>query len=290
MKIMSLNDSRKTTNPITHSDVAVIEYLEQRRGKIISNTGGWFPGTGVFSHGYSMLEELVGEKSYFQILVLNATGRLVEPELADWIEAVYGCLSWPDPRIWCNQIGALAGTARASVVAGTAMGVLATDSRSYGVLPLIEGVSFIQNALLRYQQGSTASDIVREAASARGGKPYIVGYIRPIAKGDERLDVMEKVAKKLCLPVGEHLSLAYAIEKVLLNTYDEGMNINGYVSAVLSDYGFSAQQTYQMFSTLVASGVTACYLDTYHRPPDTFLPLRCTDIDYQGPVARPVPD
>ncbi|MDF3013596.1 MAG: hypothetical protein K0Q78_1800, partial [Cellvibrio sp.] len=37
-------------------------------------------------------------------------------------------------------------------------------------------------------------------------------------------------------------------------------------------------------------GVTACYLDTYHRPPDTFLPLRCTDIDYQGAAARPVPD
>lgn len=287
---MSLNDNIKSANRVTHSDAAVIEYLDQRRGKIISNTGGWFPGTGVFSHGYSMLEELVGEKSYFQILVLNATGRLVERELADWIEAVYGCLSWPDPRIWCNQIGALAGTARASVVAGTAMGVLATDSRSYGVLPLIEGVNFIQNALLRHRQGSAASDIVREAASARGGKPYIVGYIRPIAKGDERLEVMEKVAKKLRMPVGEHLSLAYAIEKVLLDTYDEGMNINGYVSAVLSDYGFSAQQTYQMFSTLVASGVTACYLDTYHRPPDTFLPLRCADIDYQGPDARRVPD
>jgi citrate synthase len=287
---MLLNDKVTPINPVTNSDESLIDYLEQRRGKIISNTGGWFPGKGVFSHGYSMLEELVGEKSYFQILVLNATGRLISRELADWIEAVYGCLSWPDPRIWCNQIGALAGTARASVVAGTAMGVLATDSRSYGVLPLLEGVGFIQDALLRHQRGSTANDIVRAAASARGGKPYIVGYIRPIAKGDERLEVMEKVAKKLHIPVGEHLSLAYAIEKILMDTYDEGMNINGYVSAVLSDYSFSPQETYQIFSTLVASGVTACYLDTYHRPPDTFLPLRCTDIDYQGAAARPVPD
>ncbi len=286
---MSSNDKLTATISSTHSNAGVIDYLNQRRGKIISNTGGWFPGKGVFSHGYSMLEDLVGEKSYFQILVLNATGRLVGRELADWIEAVYGCLSWPDPRIWCNQIGALAGAARASVVAGTAMGVLATDSRSYGVLPLIEGVNFIQHALQRHQQGSTASDIVREAASARGGKPYIVGYIRPIAKGDERLEVMEKVAKKLKMPIGEHLSLAYAVEKILMDTYDEGMNINGYVSAVLSDYGFSAQQTYQLFSTLVASGVTACYLDTYHRPPDTFLPLRCDDIDYQGIAKRTVP-
>lgn len=274
----------------THSDTSVIQDLDQGRGKIISNTGGWFPGKGVFSHGYSMLEELVGEKSYFQILILNATGKLVERPLADWVEAIYGCLSWPDPRIWCNQIGALAGAARTSVVAATSIGVLATDSRSYGVLPLIEGVTFIQNALQRHQQGVSAEEIVRGAASARGGKPFIVGYIRPIAKGDERLETMERVSAKLQIPVGAHLALAYDIEKVLMREFDEGMNINGYVSAVLSDHGFVAQEIYQLFSTLVASGVTACYLDTYHRAPDTFLPLRCEDIVYQGTAARPVPD
>lgn len=272
----------------THSDQAVIQDLDQRRGKIISNTGGWFPGKGVFSHGYSMLDELVGEKSYFQILILNATGKLVERPLADWVEAIYSCLSWPDPRIWCNQIGALAGAARTSVVTATAMGVLATDSRSYGVLPLIEGVAFIQAALQHYKQGQSVEEIVRNAT--RGGKPFIVGYIRPIAKGDERLETMERVSAKLQIPLGAHLALAYDIEKVLMREFDEGMNINGYVSAVLSDHGFTAQEIYQLFSTLVASGVTACYLDTYHRAPDTFLPLRCEDIDYQGAAPRAVPD
>lgn len=274
----------------SYSNADWVRYLDERRGKIISNTGGWFPGKGVFSHGYSMLEDLVGKKSYFQILVLNATGKMITRELAEWIEAVYGCLSWPDPRIWCNQIGALAGSARASVVAGTAMGVLATDSRSYGVLPLIEGVKFIQEALAKSRQGMSPAEIVRSVASARGGKPFIVGYIRPIAKGDERLEVLERVAKKLEFPIGLHLALAYQIEQVLMATYDEGMNVNGYVSAVLSDYGFSAQEIYQLFATLVASGVTACYLDTYRQLPDTFLPLRCEDIDYQGPDLRPVPD
>jgi citrate synthase len=215
---------------------------------------------------------------------------MISTELAQWIEAVYGCLSWPDPRIWCNQIGALAGAARTSVVAGTAMGVLATDSRSYGVLPLIEGVKFIQDAVVAHEQGATAKDIVSNAASARGGKPFIVGYIRPIAKGDERLEVLERVAKQLHMPMGKHLQLAYQIEQELMSAYDEGMNVNGYVSAVLSDYGFTEQEIYQLFSTLVASGVTACYLDTYHRPADTFLPLRCEDMDYQGPAPRAVPE
>lgn len=286
MKTMSLN--AKTIS--THSDPQTIDYLEQHRNRIVSNTGGWFPGKGVYSHGYSMLEELVGEKSYFQILILNATGKMVDAPLATWVEAIYGCLSWPDPRIWCNQIGALAGSVRTSVVAATCAGVLATDSRAYGVLPLIEGVNFIQNALIQHKQGASPDEIVKHATSARAGKPHIVGYIRPIAKGDERLDTMEKISKRLNLSTGDHLTLAYAIEKVLMEKYDEGMNINGYVSAVLSDHGFSADEIYQMFSMLVASGVTACYLDTYHRPPETFLPLRCDDIDYQGAAPRAVPD
>lgn len=272
------------------AEADLIAYLDERRGKIFSNTGGWFPGKGVYSHGYSMLEDLVGKKTYFQILILNATGKLVSKTLADWVEGIYGCLSWPDPRIWCNQIGALAGAARTSVVAATTIGILAADSRSYGQYTLLEGVKFIQEALQLHKNGATAGEIVGKFTSANRGKPNIVGYVRPIAKGDERLEAMERFSKRANLPIGEHLTLAYEIENILRTEYDEGMNINGYVSAFLSDQGFSAQEIYQIFSTLVASGVTACYLDTVKRPPDTFLPLRCTDIEYLGPPQREVPN
>lgn len=287
---MSSNDKAKTPRqtPITHLEW--IDHLDQRRGKIISETGGWIPGVGVFSHGYSMLDDLVGKKSYFQILILNATGRLVEKPLADWVEALYGCLSWPDPRIWCNQIGALAGSVRTSVIAATAMGALAADSRIYGVFPLLESITFIQKALKQHGEGFTTAEIIEDAFSACKSKPYIMGFRRPIAKGDERLEVMEKVALQLGFQPGAHLSLAYEIETELMEQMDEGMNINGYMSAFLADQGFSADEAYQMFSMLVASGVTACYLDTYHRPADTFLPLRCEDIDYQGRPRRAVPD
>lgn len=273
----------------TFSDQRIIDTLNARRGKIISKTGGWFPGKGVFSHGYSMMDDLVGKKSYFQIVVLNATGKMISAEFAHWVEVGYSCLSWPDPRIWCNQIGALAGGARTSAIAATVMGVLATDSRTYGVYPLKEGVQFIQSALARHQQGISAEQIVADVP-ARGGKPLIVGYVRPIAKGDERIRAMASIAEGYGFPIGPHLQLALEIERVLQEKYDEGMNVNGYVSAVMADHGFSADEVYQIFTTLVASGVTACYLDTYHQAPDTFLPLRCDDIDYQGVAARSVPD
>lgn len=287
MKIM-LSNAKPRVGAIRHQ-AEVIAYLDQRRGKIISNTGGWFPGRGVYSHGYSMLDELVGEKSYFQILILNATGRLVDRALADWLEAAFACLSWPDPRIWCNQIGALAGTARTSVVAATAMGSLAADSRIYGSHTILAGMTFIQEALVQHKTGLSAEGIINNLASVRAGKPFVVGYFRPIAKGDERIAAMERVGQQLGFARGEHLALAYQIEAVLRREYDETMNINGYASAFLSDQGFAPQEVYQMLPMLVASGVTACYVDTLQRPADTFLPLRCEDIIYQGAPSRPVP-
>ncbi len=273
----------------TFSDSAVVEELDKRRGRITSNTGGWFPGKGVFSHGYSMLEELVGKKTYFQILILNATGKMVDKPLADWVEGIYGCLSWPDPRIWCNQIGALSGSAKSSVVSATAVGCLAADSRTYGVLPLVEGVNFIQSAMKKKQGGVSAEIIVEEETALHKGRPYIVGYKRPIARGDERLEVMEKFSKELGFSEGPHLLLAYDIERVFLERYDEGMNINGYMSAFLSDQEFSSNEVYNMFAMLVASGVTACYLDTFNQPAGMFLPLRCDDVDYVGKPDRPLP-
>jgi citrate synthase len=267
-----------------------VEKWDPYRGKIYSRNGGWVVGKGVYCHGYNLLEDLVGKVSYFQTLVLNATGRLPSRALAEWIEAAHICLSWPDPRIWCNQIGALAGTVRASAVAATAMGNIAADSRTYGIKPLLEGVGFIQKALAAKKNGMSAESIVAAECAKHRGKPNITGYARPLAKGDERIEKMEKVSEKLGFFDGEHLALAYEIEAILMRDFDEGMNINGYCSAFLADQAYRPDEIYHFCSILVSSGVLGCYIDTSQRPANTFLPMRCDDIDYQGKPPRPVPD
>lgn len=270
-------------------DATPYRRFDARRGHIVSRAGGWRRGEGVYARGFSMMDELVGQASYMQVQVLNITGRLPDRRLADWLEAIGICMSWPDPRIWCNQVGALAGTARASVVAGTCGGILAADSRTYGSRPVIEGMNFIQNARRAQLAGQSVATIVETACAAHGGKPLIMGYARPVAKGDERVTAMEPVTARLGFVAGPHLELAYAIEAILLARFDESMNINGYVSAFLSDQGFSPEEGYRLFATVVMSGVTACYVDAAARPAGEFLPLRCEDIEYQGPAPRALP-
>lgn len=278
----------KTT--LSKTKPSTVNELNSRQHKIVSSTGGWIAGKGVFSHGYSMMDELVGKKSYMQIVVLNATGKLVDKNLADCIESGYSCLSWPDPRIWCNQIGALAGETRATVVAGTVAGLLANDSKAYGAKTMVSGMEFIQSSLVAYQAGQSVAEIIENATKIKGGKPNITGYARPLAKGDERVEAMERVIKEKGFEVGAHLNLAYQIEAFLQEHYEEGININGYVSAFLSDQGFTPQETYQIYSALVFSGVTACYVETYNKPVNSFLPLRCDDIAYTGAEKREIPE
>lgn len=274
------------TAPIEPADTSLWDHY---RNVIRSSKGGWIAGHGVINHGYEMMEDFVGKVSYMQVVILNATGKLPERALADWIEAIHICLSWPDPRIWCNQMGALGGTVRASAVASTVVGIMASDSRAYGIKPIVEGMKFIQQALLDYQSGFTEVDIVSQNKTL-GGKPAIMGYARPIAKGDERLAAMTTYTKKLQFETGQHLHLAWEIDRYLQNQYDESMNINGYVSAFLSDQGLTPDEAYRIFTFVLASGVTACFIDSRDKPAECFMPLHCEDIEYKGAKARPVPD
>ena len=263
---------------------------DKNRNNIRTKRGGWVRGKKVGSHGFSLLDDLVGKKSYFQILLLSVLGKLPERRLADWLEAEYSCMSYPDARIWCNQIGALAGTSRALPSAGTLAGILASDSTMYGPGTVADTFGFLKEAREEFQAGLTVEEIAVKRSRRKGTKPIIPGFGRPLATGDERVNTMETVAKELGFEVGETLQLAYEIEKYLLENHEESMNLATYTVAFLMDQNFSLVQIQESLAFMVASGVMACYMEALDNAPETFLPLRCDDIEYTGPNARPVPD
>lgn len=266
------------------------DYWDQYRNTIRTKRGGWIRGEKILSHGYSLMDDLVGKKSYFQIMLMNIMGELPERRLGDWVEATHSCLSFPDARIWCNQIGALAGTSQALPLDGILSGILASDSTMYGPGMAPDTYKFLTAAKQEYQAGSTIEAIVVKRSRRKGTKPLIPGFGRPLATGDERVNRMEVVAKELGYEVGETLQLAYEIEQYLLQHYGESMNLATYTVAFLMDQGFDAAQIQVAGSLMVTAGVVACYMDALGKPPETFLPLRCDDIEYTGPAARTVPD
>ncbi len=267
-------------------------FWDSKRGKIHTRKGGVLISEGrVISHGYDLLNDLMGRSSYFQLLILNATGRVVERRVADWLEAYFFCLSYPDSRIWCNHVGSLAGTLKTSPVAAISAGVLCSDSRLYGPGAVLSSVGFITNALFKKKNGMTAEEIVEAHPRRRpDGAPMISGFNRPVAKGDERIPALERITEQFGFQRGKHLKLAYEIEAVLSQKYNEFMNSGGYRSAFLSDQGFRADEIYRLLSQMVTAGVMACYSEAVDHPGGAFFPLRCDDIDYQGNPPRVLPD
>ncbi len=269
------------------------EIWKARRGKIITNRGGWRIGEAIYNCGYSMMDDLVGKKTFFQTLVLNVTKKIPSKKLADWFEASFICLSWPDSRIWCNQNGSLIGTTNGSPVTAAAAGILSADSRMYGPGSILGGADFIIRAMKWYQAGMTPLDIVKKELATKhvkkGNKPVIVGYARPIATGDERVEAMQRVTLELGFKEGKHLKLAFKIHSILAEHYKENMNYVGYVTAFLIDQKFTPNDIYRIYSTWVFSGVNACYSEANDDFAGGFLPLSCNDINYVGVKSRKLP-
>ena len=262
---------------------------ERRRTTITSRAGGWNMDDDVTIRGYSFFGYLGTEVSAMQQVILNATGRLVEPNVAEYFETMEICLSWPDPRIWCNLIGALAGTVRTTVAAGTMAGLLASDSHLYGgSMSSRKGMGFISKALEARRRGDSVERILSRCPNVEG-RPIAPGYARPVGGKDERISPLTEKIKSLGFPLGPHRVLAIEISEYLEKHHHEGINVGGLDCAFLCDQGFSAEEIYRIRSTTTASGITACWTDTHDRPGQAFLPLQCKDIAYLGTSARTLP-
>jgi citrate synthase len=200
-------------------------------------------------------------------------------------------MSWPDSRIWCNQIGALAGSAGTKASSGCVAGVLASDSILYGPGSLPACMEFISSAVIDKQSGLSIRGIIDKYARWHFGsdgikKPQLPGYARPVARGDERVISMKKESRKLGFPISEHEQLSDEIARYLQKNFNEDVNIGGYTVAFLVDQGINSTELYRFSVNRVSAGVQACYSEAADNPGGSFLPLRCDDIEYTGKAPR----
>jgi citrate synthase len=155
----------------------------------------------------------------------------------------------------------------------------------------LDTARFVCEAADKRRQGLNVDEIVRPYLQGEAQYPLIPGYSRPLLKGvDERVVHMERVATELGYEPGWCLQVCNEISDFLYEEYEEGINLAGYTVAFLLDAGLTPTEIQRVTAMAVMAGVHACYAEAADRPPYTFLPLRCDDIDYQGVPERPVPD
>ena len=264
------------------------KFWDERNNKIFSHVGHWQGGVDVIIENHSLMHELMKNASLMQVHILNATGKYVERSIANWLEINFMGLSYPDSRIWCNQISAYAADTNASAVAAVSAAILSTDSRAYGgSQTTFSCMTFLATSYHKYIHGESLSSII-SGEKVKNGKPIIVGFARPIDKDDERLKPYELMQKHLAIEVGPYLKFAKQLSAYLDQHYSLTINSGGYASAFLLDQGFTPIDGYNVKAYAVASGAIACHRNLVASPPNSFLPLQCSDVQYTGKAYRQI--
>jgi citrate synthase len=264
-----------------------------------TSLGAWFPGERVMFRGQDLLAELA-DLPWMGLLLYGITGRRPSQAQIRLFDSLWAlAASFPDPRLWNNRIGALAGSARSTTTLGVSAGIAVSEAIIYGYQPLMAAMESLLDIAAKVESGQELSQILHEKLTDQGqdlakpgrGKNRCVarlpGYGRPIAARDERIAPLMKLTRELGFDKGPMLTLAFEIEAVLKAQGNAmQMNVVGLMAGLSADQGLSPREHYQYGVLCFSAGILHCAVDAAKHPQGSFFPLRCSRINYQGPNER----
>lgn len=127
------------------------------------------------------------ELGWLGLLIYSVTGRKPGPEQISLVSMIWAIsTSYPDPRIWNNRIGTLAGVAPSTGVLGVGAGIVV-----YGQQPLLGAANLMLKVKKQLDKGQALEKILidrytrrdKKARPAKGKRREIAsipGYGKPI--------------------------------------------------------------------------------------------------------------
>lgn len=256
--------------------------LEQHVGLLKTKMGAVFPGERAVFRGQDMFTSLKG-LDWLELYLLGVTGRRFTQQQMKVLHAIWVYTSYPEARIWNNRVVALAGAARSTGSLGIAAALAVSEAQIYGGGVVLRASEFLTHARIQVDAGAELVELVRTELKQQRG---IGGYGRPIASGDERIVPMMALVRKQGLDGGQHLKLAFEVEKILLaGRWRLHMNYAALVSALGADFELSPREFYLFMMPVFLAGMPPCYLDAAEKPEGQLFPLPCRMMQYGG-IAR----
>jgi hypothetical protein len=268
------------------------EEWKKWREEIRTGVGGLAAGfrSEILLRCYKVIEDMTGNVSFIQAWTLAITGRLPTREEDRLLNAMIINTAIADPRFWFNKTARLNATLKTSPAACMTGGIVTKDGKLFSAGPAYNTAKFFKATLIRVKTGQAAlEDIVRDKIEK---KEIITGFGRVLARGkDERNDSLLRVARQCGLDRGEHLALAFEVEK-LLQKYKSPllfMNSGGLRAGLLLDMKFEPHQIMMFYMMMFVIGMAGNITEAYEQAPGQFLPLTDDDIEYKGRPWRPLP-
>lgn len=249
-----------------------------------SNYGGSIPGVSAIFHGKDMFTEF---KDYSWIEMLYFSLKKVKPseEATKFINGVFCmCFNYPDPRIWCNRVAALAGTTSSTPNLGVCAGSSVTEAQIYGGPTGIRAMDFLFRIKKAMENGEQLDEFV---SSELKKNKAIFGYGRPVLPIDERVAPALELLTELNLHKREYISIALKVDDYLKKSrFKLNINIAGVFAAFCADENMSRDDINNLTIVCFSIGMLACYLDANNKNVGLLFPLRCNRISYDGHEKR----
>ena len=261
------------------------EQLLEHQDNWVTRMGLSFPGEGrVVFRGKDLLNEL-NDLPWMGLLLYGITGRILDAQQIQLFESMWVLSSsYPDPRLWNNRVASLAGTARSTGALGVSAAIAVSEASIYGRRPDIRSIDFIKRIKAKLDEGASLETLV--LAEIRDFR-NIPGYGRPIVNGDERIEPVLDLARRLGCGEGPYVRLAFEIENILLSSrYRMRMNVAMLDAALAADQGLSVREYYYYTVLCFSAGIIPCYVDSNEGEEGCFLPLACDRIAYTGRKSR----
>lgn len=259
------------------------QLLEEHVGKLVTGAGAFIPGERAVFRGHDLHASL-NDLDWLELYLFGITGRRYSRKQMKLLHAVCTYTSYPDARLWNNRVAALAGSARSTGTLGIAAAYAVSEAQIYGWGVVLRASEFLTRARIEVEAGKSLKELVHAELKQKRG---IAGYGRPIISADERIAPLMKVAKETGFESGPHVTLAFEVEKILLEgRWRLRINYAALAAALCADQGMSPREYY--FSSMPAflAGMPPCYLDAAEKPEGQLFPLPCRVLSYEGVSQR----
>lgn len=245
-----------------------------------SSMGGSVPGERAVFRGKDVFSEFK-DSSWLELQYFCITGKMPSKAAAKFLNGMYCmCFNYPDPRIWCNRVSALAATTSSTAQLAVSASSSVTEAEIYGGPTGIKAMEFLFGLKNEIDNGSSMSKVIKEELKKNKA---IFGYGRPVLPVDERVKPALDLLAELNLDKREFIQLILEVDKFLRNSrYKLQLNIAGVFAAFCADEKLKSKDIYYLTVTSFSIGMLACYLDASEKPPGSFFPLRCNRISYNG--------
>lgn len=259
------------------------ELLYENTGRLKTRMGACFPGSHAVFRGHDLHAELKG-MDWVELYVFGITGRRFSPQQIELLHAIWVYTSYPDARLWNNRVAALAASARSSSNLGLTAALAVSEATVYGGRAGVQAMGFLLRVNKAIEQGADREELV--LTEAREHRIY--GYGRPINSTDERIPWMMALVDRLALDQGQHLKLAFEVEKILLPRYPQlRMNYAALHAALIADMGLSVREYQLLRIPTFLAGIAPCSVEAAEKPEGVVFPTPCDGIAYEGVGKRP---